>query len=401
MKKFLTLILIGLISYTAGLVQAKELQFSRQKITDRTFEAASAFDVDGDGIIDIVSGGYWYAGPDFTQSYKITDVAPAGEYWDDFSDFPMDVDGDGRLDIITGAFFGGPLRWLKNPGARDVEWEVIPIEQIGSIETTRFWDVDGDGVPEIVPNASGNVVFFRLERDANGQGLGKFTKYIVKEGGCGHGLGAGDVNGDGRLDFIIPDGWIEAPEDPLKGQWTYHDEFHLGTASVPILVHDVNKDGLNDLIVGEAHGYGLYWMEQGYGDNGERVWTKHMIDPYRSQYHDMTLEDIDNDGELELITGKRYRAHNGHDPGANDPIGTYYFKIQGGEFVRHTIDYGPAGQASGVGIYLWCEDVDGDGWKDIIAPGKDGLYLFKNLGKGLCQAKGKCVFSSCAFKEIK
>ena len=80
------------------------------------------------------------------------------------------------------------------------------------------------------------------------------------------------------------------------------------------------------------------------------------------------------------VTGKRYRAHAEADPGSLDPVGVYYFEINGGQFERVTLDYGPAGQASGAGIYLWMEDVDGNGWPDVIAPGKDGLYLFRNLG---------------------
>jgi len=94
----------------------------------------------------------------------------------------------------------------------------------------------------------------------------------------------------------------------------------------------------------------------------------------------MKLVDIDGDGELELVTGKRYRAHCGNDPGDNDPVGIYYFKIGRGEFVKHVIDYGEAGEASGVGIYFWVEDINGDGRLDIIAPGKEGLFLFENLG---------------------
>jgi len=94
----------------------------------------------------------------------------------------------------------------------------------------------------------------------------------------------------------------------------------------------------------------------------------------------MQLVDIDNDGQLELLTGKRYRAHSGHDPGSNDPIGLYYFEINAAGFQRVTIDYGPPTQASGAGIYTWVADINGDGWKDIIAPGKEGLCLFRNLG---------------------
>jgi hypothetical protein len=167
----------------------------------------------------------------------------------------------------------------------------------------------------------------------------------------------------------------------LHAKWTWHPEFKLGAASVPILVYDVNGDGLADLIVGQAHDYGLYWMQQNRDDAGRRTWDKHVIDSTRSQYHDMVLADIDNDGQVELITGKRFRAHNGNDPGSADPLGVYYFEINGSKFNRITLDYGPPSKASGVGIYFWVADITGNGFEDILAPGKEGLYLFKNHGQ--------------------
>jgi len=357
-----------------------KLRFEKVKISEAVFEAASAFDVDKDGAIDIISGENWFAGPDFSQQYKMCDVHPAGEYRDDFSDYPMDVDGDGYTDIITGAWWGQTLRWRQNPKGKKVQWETHDIDKTGSIETTRFWDVDGDGFVEAVPNAGGNIFVYSLVRDENGNGTGVFEKHEILQGGVGHGLGFGDINGDGFGDFIIPDGWLEAPQDTYKGKWILHKEFNLGVASVPIIVHDVNGDGLADIIEGQGHGYGLNCWQQKKDKDGGRVWLKRQIEPNRSQFHDMMLADLDNDGDMELITGKRYRAHCGNDPGAEDPVGIYYYQIEDNKFKRITLDYGPPSKASGVGIYLWVADVTGNGYKDIIAPGKEGLYLFKNLG---------------------
>jgi hypothetical protein len=357
------------------------LVWERTRIGDVTFEAASVFDINNDGKLDIVSGEYWFEGPIFAKRHPICDLPRIEDYYDDFSDYPMDVNGDGCPDIVTGGWWGATLRWRENPQGRPVEWKIHDIDaKCGSIETIRFWDVDGDGRVEVCPNAGGNIVAYSLDVDASGKGAGTFTKHVLKQGGCGHGLGFGDVNGDGRGDFVAPDGWLEAPKNRWNERWTWHPEFHLGSASVPILVYDVNADGKADLIVGGAHDYGLAWYEQHVDAAGKRTWVKHDIDTDRSQYHELQLVDIDNDGQLELLAGKRYRAHQEHDPGSLDPIGLYYFKIDGGKFRRVTLDYGPAGQASGAGIYLWVVDIDGNGWKDIVAPGKEGLYLFKNMG---------------------
>lgn len=358
------------------------LQFKKRCISDEKYEACSVFDVNGDGIPDIVSGSYWYEGPDFSRRHKICEVKPVGQYHDDFSDYPMDVDGDGRIDIVTGAWFSGIVRWRRNPGNTTEEWETIDIDPCGSIETIRYYDIDGCGIPEIFPNTPGAPqAFYKLVRDEHGNGSGKFLKVIIGEGKSGHGMGFVDMNQDGRMDIVLTNGWLEQPDNPYETPWTFHGEFSLGSASVPIVGHDVNGDGLVDLIVGQAHDYGLHWYEQQRNEDGSRSWVKHEIDMTGSQFHDMQLVDLDLDGELELVTGKRYRAHNDGDPGAHDPIGLYYYKIANGRFVKHIIDYGQAGEASGAGIYFWVQDVTGNGYPDIVAPGKDGLYLFENIGR--------------------
>ena len=365
----------------AAIAQDKPLKFEKTRIGTVTYEACSVCDVDKDGVLDIVSGEYWFAGPDFKNSHKICSIKPVDDYFDDFSDYPLDVNGDSYPDIVSGGWWGGTFQWRENPAGKDTEWTVHDVEVTGNIERGCFWDLDGDGVVEAVPNCPGKpFLAFRLVRDAAGKPQGKFDKITISSRAQGHGLGCGDIDGNGRVDLITADGWLEAPEKPFESEWAWHPEPNLGSASVPILVFDVNGDKLNDLIVGQAHDYGLAWWEQQKSADGNRTWVKHDIDPERSQYHDMMLIDIDNDEQVELITGKRYRAHQENDPGSLDPLGVYYFEINGGKFERRTIDYGPAGQASGAGIFFWVEDIDGNGWKDIVAPGKDGLFLFKNLG---------------------
>lgn len=367
-------------SHVAGQKATKPLKFIKKQVAAESFESVGVFDVNNDKIPDIVSGAFWYEGPDYWKRNYIGPVKRVGEYWDDFSTIPLDVNGDGYVDLVTGGWFGKTLTWRQNSQGNK-EWTDNPIAGPGNIETTRAWDLNGDGIVEIVPNTPNDpLVIYKLVVDARGKGTGRFETYKIFDGKCGHGLGYGDINGDGRKDFIISTGWLQAPPDPFKDKWIFHPDWMLGTASVPVIVADVNKDGLNDLIVGQAHGYGLDWYGQKRDNAGKATWIKHAIDPYNSQYHTMQWEDIDGDGQEELITGKRYRAHNGNDPGENDPLGIYYFKWNGDSFTKQVVSYGPLGEGKGIGLYFATYDLTGSGRKDIIVAGKDGLYIFYNQG---------------------
>ena len=365
------------------------IRFEKILIADERYESAAVFDVNNDGVPDIVSGAYWYPGPRFDRKCKIGEVQAVGEYYDDFATIPMDVNGDGYTDFITGGWWGNTIRWRENPkGDPGEQWPEHVIAETGNVESIRAWDVDGDGRPEIVPNTPGGpLVVYKLITDARGRGTGEFSAHKIWDGPQGHGLGFGDISGDGRGDFVLAGGWLEAPGEPLEGKWTFHEGFespdgrqaNLGSASVPILVVDLNGDGVNELIVGQSHAYGLDWWQQR-REGSRRKWIRHPIDPFNSQYHDLIWADIDGDGACELITGKRYRAHCGHDPGAYDPVGIYYFKWTGEGFAKQVIDYGPPRVATGCGIFFQVADMNGDGRLDVVAPGKDGLYLFRNLG---------------------
>ena len=356
------------------------LKFRKVLIADERYESAGVFDVTGNGLPDIVSGAYWYEGPDFTRQHKVGDVDAHGEYFDDFSTIPMDVNGNGRLDFVTGGWFGQTLQWRENPGDPDTEWPLHDIAKPGCIETTRAWDVDGDGALELVPNTPGGpLVVYKLTTDDQGRGTGQFVAHTLWDEPQGHGLGFGDITGNGRGDFVFAKGWLEAPDDAFGGTWQWHDEFDLGSASIPVLVVDVNNDGVNELVVGQSHGYGLDWLEQRI-DGDKRTWVRHPIEPFTSQYHDLIWVDIDGDGQCELVSGKRYRAHNGHDAGGRDDVGMYYFKWTGEGFSKQVIDYGPARVGTGCGIHFAVADLTGNGRLDVVAPGKDGLYVFFNEG---------------------
>ena len=353
------------------------VKWKRVWVSDESFEAAGVFDVDGDGIPDIVSGSFWYRGPDFRKKHYVGEVMKYDEYYDDFSTIPMDVNGDGRLDFITGGWWGNTLRWRENPGEPGKTWPVHVIAETGNIETTRAWDIDRDGRPEIVPNRPGvsDVSVWKHT------GAGRFERKVVHEfpqgKTQGHGLGCGDVAGNGRMDIVLSHGWLEAPVDTWGSRWIWHDHPPFGSASVPILVVDVNGDGRDELVVGQAHGYGLDWWDR----DASGAWRRHPIDPFNAQYHDLQWADVDGDGRAELVTGKRHRAHNGNEAGEWDDLGIYYFKWNGESFTKNIVSYGPIGRAKSCGIQFALADLRGVGRLDLVAPGKDGLAVFLNEGE--------------------
>ena len=351
-------------------------------------EACSVADFNNDGKLEIISGEYMYYGENFGEKTKICDILYDGGYVHDFSDYPLDVNGDGYLDIITGSWWSDGLFWRENPGKDGGEWKLHKVATLTNVETIRYFDIDNCGTVEVFPNCpSEPQSFFKLIKDADGKPTGEFECYKIGTDNAGHGMGFGDITGNGKTDIILYNGWLEQPDDVYSENWKFHPDFNIAAACIPMLCYDVNGDGVNDLIVGAGHNYGLWWFEQKIFADGTREFVQHEIDMNCSQYHDMQLFDIDNDGNLELVTGARHFAHNGNDPGELDPIGTYIFKMNKcgcgtTHFIKHTLDFGKVEDgASGVGIYFWLEDLTGNGYKDLVAPGKEGLYIFYNEGK--------------------
>lgn len=341
------------------------------------FPAAAAIDVNGDGQLDIVSGGFWYEAPTWKRQF-LRDVPQIRGRYDDYSNLPLDVNGDGYTDLISANYRSESIFWIEHPGKSGEPWKTHLAEKPGAMETARLADVNGDGRLDLLPNLMKSAAWWEIVPPNKAGEQPRWVRHDLPQQAAGHGIGFGDINGDGRGDIVAQKGWLEASKSRADGTWKWHPDFQLhGDASIPVLVADPDGDGDSDLIWGRGHQYGLYWLEQ-VREGEKRRWVQHEIDTSWAQPHAPLLADVDNDGREELVVGKRYFGHEGRDPGEKDPLAIYWYKFdrEARKWQRHTISEG--GKA-GWDLDPKAVDIDADGDIDLIAPARSGLYLFENL----------------------
>lgn len=384
-------------------------------------EGASFGDFNRDGKMDIVAGPYWYEGPDFKKRHEFypanttfkrkksdgtEEVLPGFEgalgannaYSDNFFAFPYDFNNDGWTDIMVYGFPGKEAAWYENPKGREGHWQRHVVLDVVDNESPAFVDVNGDGKPDILCCSRGYIGYATADWKNPAKPWtfhpitpqGKWQRFT-------HGLGFGDVNGDGRLDILEKDGWWEQPAS-LEGNpvWKKH-EATFGIGGAQMFAYDVNGDGLNDVITSlAAHGYGLAWYEQ-VREDGKISFREHIImnkEPSENRYgvtfsqlHALELVDMDGDGLKDIVTGKRFWAHGRTgDPNPNAPAVIYWFKLvrKGGEvdFIPHLID-----DDSGVGTQVVVGDVNGDKLPDVVVGNKKGAFVLLHETRKVSEAE--------------
>ncbi|MDA1264865.1 MAG: FG-GAP-like repeat-containing protein, partial [Planctomycetota bacterium] len=352
-----------------------------------TCEGASYGDVNGDGVNDVVAGPFWWAGPEFSARHRYYDgkVFETEAYSDHFFSWVRDFDEDGDNDILVIGFPGQVAHWYENPGAGEGAFTPHLIHDNVDNESPHFTDLDGDGREDLVCHSGGRLCWFSID-PANPRA--RWTRHDLSEplglGRFTHGMGVGDISGDGKPDVLLNTGvWVQP--DALAGQSWQRVPFLFsrGQGGAQMLVTDVDGDGDGDVVTSlNAHRYGLSWFENRLGEDPPfvehpimgSVAGEHGCPIAVSELHALDLADVDGDGQPDVVTGKRWKSHNYGEPGSRDSAYLLWFSFERGEggvtWTTHLIH-----DVSGVGVQVMAGDVDGDGRTDVVVGSKAGAHL--------------------------
>ncbi|MDO8541478.1 MAG: VCBS repeat-containing protein [Opitutaceae bacterium] len=401
-------------------------------------EGAALGDLNRDGKPDAVYGPYWWEGPDFTRrhelypptkTFKLTDTGGTEKTFpgfeggfgrknaystDNFFAFIHDFNGDGWNDVLTYGLPHTPAFLYVNPAGRDQHWARHTVLDEVDNESPTFTDLTGDGRPEVVCVNGGN---FGYATPDGSNPATKWTFVPISSGGTWqrytHGLGVGDLNGDGRLDLLFKDGWFEQPPS-LAGNpaWKLH-RFFFAPASAQMFAYDVDGDGLPDVVTAlAAHGFGFAWYQQlkdktpdGGPDFKPHVFMNREPRENRhgvtfSEIHAVELVDMDGDGMKDIVTGKCFWAHGPTGaPESHAPAVLYWFKLV--RMSDGSVDWVPnlIDDNSGVGRQVGLGDVNNDGRPDIIIGNKKGAFVFTNVARPVTPAEWEAAQPKVQFPD--
>ena len=391
------LLIISIFTVSLAEAQTKVPKYKKTVLSDKFHAEGSCIgDFNKDGILDVAIGHYWYEGPDFQKRHQFFDGPDAKDfdpkgYSECFGMFTGDFNGDGWDDILVCPHPGKDGFWYENPKNAGGIWKKHPVSKELGNESQFFADILGTGQKSLLFNRNGFLGFATPNPAkpyepwdffaVNDKKDDRFQKYT-------HGIGFGDINGNGKMDILDQGGWWEQPADPKTAPWKYH-RFPFADAAAHMIVFDIDGDGLNDVVTAlHCHNYGFAWYKQVRKDGiitfeqnvliprSDKVFEGAVTFPRVSQLHASVLVDMNGDGIPDVVTGKRFWAHGPEgDAAPSDPAILMWWETKrdgnNATFIPHIID-----EDSGVGTQFAVGDLNGDGIPDIVIGNKKGAFVF-------------------------
>jgi len=370
---------VGVILFAQAMsVMAAEPQFRVHEIGRPggiNFGQTSAVDVDGDGDLDFISGRqfgdvFWFENVGTTRWPQHLIGSDART---DVGGVAFDVDGDGLVDQVSGG------TWYRNPGQPKAaaRWSRYESGATPAHDNLAA-DIDGDGKLDLVAMLDkAGVFWYRIPRDPTQKWI-EHKVLGVTSPQCHGGIAIGDIDGDGDLDIARVDRWLENVD--AKGEaWTEHRVLEFGKVGpwgLQTRAHliDLDRDGDLDLIQAEGDVLDgrVAWFENVSGKG--REWKTHLIKSpgHNQDFHSICVADFDNDGDVDIFSG-----------GGPLTKGEFHWFLwentdgKGGDWKEHAL---PSGLQTHESV---CGDLDGDGDIDILTkPWNGDRHLFvENLLK--------------------
>ncbi len=390
-------VVVGVLSATwlespaksAESVEGSKIKWKRTELDSKfRSEGAAVGDFNHDGKMDIAAGSVWYAAPDW-KMHLIRDKAgefdPNG-YSDTFCNFAEDRNGDGWTDLIVVDFPGAPTWWFENPQGKEGPWKRHVCVEVTNNESPQYLDVDGDGKRELLfatspdpkqPDGPGRYLRLhghRAIRRSRGSS-GVFPATVLRGPISSRTvLAPATSTATSGLDLIVTRGWWEAPADASSpNEWKFTAS-PFGEDCSQMYAYDFDGDGDNDVLSTSAHRLGMWWHEQ-----SPEGWKTHKISDACSQTHALEFKDINGDGRMDFITGKRWWAHGPKgDVNPESPPVVLWFELSQKdgkpEWKAHEIDHN-----SGVGTQFEVADINGDKLLDVAVSNKRGVFVFEQV----------------------